>query len=347
MKLDIECQLALRDFTLEAGEQIDLKGITGLFGPSGCGKTTLLRILAGLETRASGRLVVADEVWQGKNIFLPPEKRRIAYVFQDTRLFPHLNVRGNLAFAHKRRSGPIGYDEVVERLNLRTLLERSTQALSGGEKQRVALGRALLSQPELMLLDEPMSALDGSRKEEIVPYLQSLPEQFQVPLIYVTHDRFELARLCPQLIMMDNGRTSGLQSSAGFQAWPGYKGHFQGTVISPASDEQDVLVELDDGDRLWLTGNSLKEGDDLSLTIHVDHCSIALSAPTDAGSTNILPARIVAIEHDEHGQALLRLDWRNKNLFAAVSPATLKRLKLQVGTELFCLVDKIQFVRET
>src|SRR5690606_6589074 len=127
------------------------------------------------------------------------------------------------------------------------------------------------------------------------------------PIIYVTHDRFELARLCPQVIMMQNGCTSGLQSSGGFQAWPGYKGHFQGTVTSPASDQQDAQITLTDGDQLTLADNSLQRGDTLALTVHADHCSIALSPPQDASCTNILPSRITAIDYDEHGQVLLTL----------------------------------------
>ena len=196
----------LGEFRLDAAFTAPARGITGLFGPSGCGKTTLLRCLAGL-ARMDGALSVGGEVWQDQRAFLAPHKRHAAYVFQDADLFSHLNVRGNLEFGLRRAGTPaaVSFDEVVALLNLSALLARSTTRLSGGERQRVAIGRALLSQPRLLLLDEPLAGLDASAKAEILPYLERLHAAIAVPVVYVSHDLAEIARLADYLVVMEAG----------------------------------------------------------------------------------------------------------------------------------------------
>jgi molybdate transport system ATP-binding protein len=204
----IEARLAgrLGDFHLDVAFSAPARGVIGLFGPSGCGKTTLLRCLAGL-TRMRGRLSVEGEVWQDEGVFLAPHRRRAAYVFQDADLFSHLNVRGNLEFGLRRAAPPIAiaFDEVVGLLGLESLLMRSTARLSGGERQRVAIGRALLSQPRLLLLDEPLAGLDALSKAEILPYLERLHAAVATPVIHVSHDLAEIARLADHLIVMQAG----------------------------------------------------------------------------------------------------------------------------------------------
>ena len=196
----------LGEFRLDVAFTAPAQGITGLFGPSGCGKTTLLRCLAGL-TRMRGTLRVSDEVWQDERVFLAPHRRRAAYVFQDADLFSHLNVRGNLEFGLRRAGTPVAVplDEVVALLGLEALLARSTAKLSGGERQRVAIGRALLSQPRLLLLDEPLAGLDTAAKTEILPYLERLHDAVAIPVVYVSHDLAEIARLADHLIVMKVG----------------------------------------------------------------------------------------------------------------------------------------------
>jgi molybdate transport system ATP-binding protein len=193
-------------FQLDAVFAAPARGITGLFGPSGSGKTTLLRCLAGL-TRLTGSLRVGDEVWQDERNFLPTHKRHAAYVFQDADLFAHLDVRGNLEYGLRRAGRPLvaRFEETVTLLGLRALLDRSVARLSGGERQRVAIGRALLSQPRLLLMDEPMSGMDAGAKAEILPYFERLHAAVSVPMILVSHDLGDIARLADHLVVMKAG----------------------------------------------------------------------------------------------------------------------------------------------
>ena len=199
---------------LDAAFEVPGRGITALVGPSGAGKTTLLRCVAGL-TQVSGLVRVGAEVWQGEGRFLPPHRRAVGYVFQQPSLLPHLSVRRNLEFGLKRSSAPmrIGFDEVAALLGVERLLDRSPERLSGGEQQRVAIGRALLSQPELLLMDEPVSSLDPDSKAEILPYLERLHQTLSIPVIYVSHDRAEVARLADRVLAMREGSVAALESN--------------------------------------------------------------------------------------------------------------------------------------
>ena len=193
-------------FRLDAGFEVPAAGVTAVFGPSGSGKTTLLRCIAGLE-RLQGRVAVRGEVWQDARSFLPPHRRPVGYVFQEPSLLPHLSVRGNLEFGLKRSAGGrLGLEEVVGFLGLRPLLGRGVLKLSGGERQRVAIGRALLSQPRLLLMDEPLAGLDSAAKAEILSYLQRLHQLMDIPVLYVSHDAAEVARLTDRLLLMQGGR---------------------------------------------------------------------------------------------------------------------------------------------
>lgn len=195
-------------FELDAALDMPPVGITALVGPSGSGKTTLLRCIAGL-TRLKGEVSLDGQVWQDAKHFTPAHKRPVGFVFQDAGLLTHLTVKANLLYAQKRAgetSATIGWDEVVELLRLGPLLARSTANLSGGERQRTALGRALLSQPELLLLDEPLSSLDADAKAQILPYLERLHRTLAMPVLYVSHDRAEVARLADRILIMKSGR---------------------------------------------------------------------------------------------------------------------------------------------
>ena len=198
--------LKLPEFTLEISREISAS-VTGLFGPSGAGKTSLLEIIAGLRKPTSGRLVLHERVLtdSAKRLQLPPEKRGVGYVPQDLALFPHLNARQNLFFGH-RVDSVVQPEKVIAVLELEPLLKRDISQLSGGEKQRIALGRALLASPKLLLMDEPLSSLDQRLKERILPYLKAIRIEFTVPMIYVSHSREEIALLCDEVLEMANGR---------------------------------------------------------------------------------------------------------------------------------------------
>ncbi len=198
----------LGTFQLDAALRLAPQGVTALVGPSGSGKTTLLRCIAGL-TRLPGDVRLDGESWQDKDHFVPAHRRPVGFVFQDASLLSHLTVRGNLLYAQKRAvnsAAPIAWDEVVDWLGLAPLLDRSTANLSGGERQRTALGRALLTQPRLLLMDEPLSSLDVAAKAEILPYLERLHQTLAIPVLYVSHDPAEVARLADHVLIMKDGR---------------------------------------------------------------------------------------------------------------------------------------------
>jgi len=198
------------DFRLEAEAEVPASGVTAVMGPSGSGKTTLLRCLAGL-ARASGRVMAGEAVWQDGRTFVPTHRRGVGLVFQEPSLLPHLSVRRNLDFAARRAGRGPGpdFDEVVEMLGLGALLERDPDRLSGGERQRAAVARALLSRPVLLLMDEPLSSLDAAGKAEVLPYLEQLHRSLSLPVIYVSHDASEVARLADRVLRMEAGRLRG------------------------------------------------------------------------------------------------------------------------------------------
>jgi molybdate transport system ATP-binding protein len=207
--IDISLSGKAGGFTLDATFCVPAQGVTAIWGPSGSGKTTLLRAIAGL-THLAGHVRIGDDIWQDGRDFLPVHKRRVGYVFQEASLLPHLSVQGNLDFARKRAVRAAGSraleDSLIERLNLSPLLHRSVHKLSGGERQRVALARALISAPNILLMDEPLSSLDGEAKAQIVPMIASLSRDIGLPILYVSHDAYEVERLADRILRLSKGQ---------------------------------------------------------------------------------------------------------------------------------------------
>ena len=207
--LQVSIQKQLEAFALQVSFVLASRGITVLWGASGSGKTTLLQCLAGLLRPDAGRITCREAVWfdAEQGVCLVPERRRIGYVFQDVRLFPHLSVRSNMLFGRRFR-GPSGvsFEDVVALLGLGRLLHRTPSDLSGGEKQRVAVGRALLAWPELLLMDEPLTGLDRGKREEIMAYIKAIPERFGVPILYVTHSDAERRFLADRVLNLEDGK---------------------------------------------------------------------------------------------------------------------------------------------
>ncbi len=202
-------QKQLEAFALQVAFALDPHGITVLWGASGSGKTTLLQCLAGLIRPDAGRIVCRGDVWfdAERGVCLAPERRRLGYVFQDVRLFPHLSVRANMLFGRRfRGTSGVAFEDVVALLDLGRLLHRTPSDLSGGEKQRVAVGRALLACPELLLMDEPLTGLDRRRREEIMAYVKAIPERFGVPVLYVTHSDAERRFLADRVLSLEDGK---------------------------------------------------------------------------------------------------------------------------------------------
>ena len=310
-------RLARRDFTLDVALQLPGRGITALFGPSGCGKTTLLRALAGLD-RAAGRVALGDEVWQDDAIrqWRPTHQRPLGYVIQDSALFPHLDVRANLAYG-QRRSGAaaagFALDAVVDLLGIAALMGRRPATLSGGERQRVAIARALATAPRLLLMDEPLAALDGPRKAEILPYLDRLQRELALPIIYVTHAMDEVARLADHLVLLDAGRVRAAGPLAELLARPDLPLARQddaGVVIIATVDQHDEAYGLSrvvfDGGALWVGQTPAAPGQSVRARVLARDVSVTRQAPLQTSVVNVLPVLLDELQTDR-STALLRL----------------------------------------
>ena len=220
-----EFRSVLGRFTLDAAFEAPAAGVTALFGPSGCGKTTILRCIAGLIRIKDGFCDIDGDIWQDRDgAFLPTYRRPLGYVFQEASLFPHLSVRRNLLFGAPREKPvdrpEIDFNEVIDLLGIRALLDRSPRNLSGGERQRGGIGRALLTQPKLLLMDEPLSALDRKTKSEILPFIEKLRDHFSLPIFYITHDMTEVERLADQVVLIDKGHVVASGPLAQLQSDP-------------------------------------------------------------------------------------------------------------------------------
>jgi molybdate transport system ATP-binding protein len=259
--LEVNFRLQRGGFELALNERFELDGVTVLFGPNGSGKSMSLRTIAGLEPDAMGRVKFNDEVWQDTTagVFLPAHKRPVTLVFQDARLFAHLDVSGNLRFAERRarRDGPeVVRDEVIAAFEIGHLLDRQPAGLSGGERQRVVMARALLTRPSLILMDEPLAALDVQRRAQALSFIEQIPERFSIPLVYVTHQIDEVVRLASQLVLIANGKVEAQGPAADLMArldLPPFTGRFEaGSLIEARITAQDdafmlTTVELEPG----------------------------------------------------------------------------------------------------
>lgn len=316
--MEARFQLDYPGFSLDVDLQLPEKGVTALFGHSGSGKTTVLRCVAGLNRAPGGRLVVGGGVWQddAADIFLPTYQRPLGLVFQEASLFPHLNVRRNLEYGMKRagNGGGEGYQRTLELLGIQHLQERSPAGLSGGERQRVAIARALLTRPRLLLMDEPLAALDLKRKLEILPYLEKLRDELDIPMLYVSHAPDEVARLADHLVLMDGGRVvaSGplMETLARADLPPAFADDagvvLEATVVT---HELDGLTRLElPAGHLYVSRLDELPGRRLRCRIHARDVSIALQARADSSILNTLPATVAAVvATDTPGHVLVQL----------------------------------------
>jgi len=353
----ITAKLSIRydDFTLDADLTLPSRGITVFFGHSGCGKTTCLRAIAGLAKLEQGEVSVAGEVWQSSqsNQFLPTYKRELGYVFQEPGLFPHLTVEANLQFGAKRISAHkrvVKANEVIELLGIEPLLKRYPAQLSGGEKQRVAIARALLTSPKLLLMDEPLSALDQPRKQEFLPYLERLHRELDLPILYVTHSMQELARLADHIVLFDKGSIIASGEAHEIMSDPQYDALF-GDEIGSVFDTQVVamhenrMTELDcDGLSIWAVGYIAEHGVSYRCRILASDVGLSLEEPKFSTVLNRFPATIIEIQSTlaEDGQALVVLELENQQrLLSKITLKSLHELNLYEGLKVWALVKSV------
>ena len=350
----IQVQLQLQRASFQLDVQLDLpaEGFTALFGPSGCGKTTILRSIAGLEREAQGSVSVNGLVWQDPHQWVPPHQRELGYVFQEASLFPHLSVRSNLAYGRRRSSGASSaeqIDHLIDLLGIATLLDRRPQSLSGGERQRVAIARALAVNPKLLLMDEPLAALDVRRKQEILPYLESLQRDLKIPVLYVTHAPDEVTRLAQHLVVLESGRvlaSGSLIETLARVDLPISVADDLGTVIAATVAEVDERWKLAklafNGGELWTRAQGLSLGALVRVRVLARDVSIACERPTLSTIQNVLPARIVELAHDDaEGQARVRLQLGESALIARVTQRSVIDLSLQPGQSVWVQVKSV------
>ncbi|MEJ8563130.1 molybdenum ABC transporter ATP-binding protein [Yoonia sp. GPGPB17] len=340
IKVDIKKRLG--DFQLDVQFEAP-RGVTAIFGRSGSGKTSLVNAVAGLLRPDAGRIAVGDAVLfdPETRTDLPPQKRRIGYVFQDARLFPHMTVMRNLGYG-----GSHDAERVIDVLGLAQLLDRMPAKLSGGERQRVALGRALMCNPQLLLMDEPLAALDAPRKAEILPFIERLRDEVQVPMIYVSHDVSEVARLATTLVVIEGGRvsTSGPVGEvlSQPQAVPLLGVRAAGAVITTKVAGRlldDGLTELAfSGGRLMLPGILGVLGQTIRIRIPAQDVILANDAPTGVSALNVLPVTITKIEYGRGPGVAVGLQAGDDHLLARVTRRSAQRMELAVGKQIYAII---------
>jgi len=350
MNLEVALRHRFGAFGLDAKFRVERPGITALFGPSGAGKTTVVNAIAGLLRPDEGRIVIDGETLldTAARIFVPARLRRAGYVFQDARLFPHLSVEGNLRFGWLRtgrRATQTEFDEILDLLGLETLLGRKPARLSGGEKSRVALGRALLASPRLLLLDEPLAALDAARKAEILPWFERLRDRARLPMIYVTHSADEVSRLADAIIVLEAGRLAAQGSVFDILSDPelGALVPADGAVFPARIVEQraDRLTALGfDGGTLLVPRISRPAGTPIRVRMRADDVMLALAAPEAISANNVLPAEVVAIRTRD-ANADIRLICGNVRFVSRITQSSLARLALVPGMQVFAIVKSV------
>ncbi|NTV95785.1 MAG: molybdenum ABC transporter ATP-binding protein [Thiobacillus sp.] len=342
------------EFSLDVDLDLPGRGVTALFGPSGSGKTTLLRLIAGLD-RAPGHLEVNGEVWQDDRVFLPTHKRALGYVFQEASLFPHLTARGNLEYGLKRVPAAerrVDMARVLDLLGIGHLLERRPDRLSGGERQRVAIARALLTSPRVLLMDEPLSALDLARKQEILPYLERLHDEMEIPILYVSHAPDEVARLADHIVALDNGRAVAegpLAATLARLDLPIRLGEDAGVVIDAtigARDEAWHLIRADfAGGELWVRDTGHAIGHRVRVRILARDVSLALTHQDDTSILNLLPGTVAELADDGHpALALVRVDVGGTAIVARLTRRSAVALGLAPGQPVWAQVKAVALI---
>jgi molybdate transport system ATP-binding protein len=353
MSLEVDIDHARDTFHI-AARFAAAPGLTALFGRSGAGKTTLIDIVGGLVRPDRGRVAVDGQVLvdTARGIFVPSHHRRIGYVFQDSRLFPHLSVRRNLLYGRwfNRDAGGTGADlmSVVDLLGIGHLLERRPGSLSGGEKQRVAIGRALLAHPQLLLMDEPLAALDEARRAEILPYIERLRDEMGVPILYVSHSVAEVARLATTVVILTNGKVTAVGPVADILplADSGDGGSVLDATVARHDEAFQLSVLASAAGELQVPRLSAPVGAPVRAYIRARDVMLSLKPPEEISALNVLAGRITAIEAGTGGaQAEVKLDCSGATLTARLTAKSVQRLALAPGKPVYAVIKSVSFER--
>ncbi len=341
------------DFLLEVSLALPGRGVTAIYGPSGSGKTTLLRCVAGLERAPQGFLSVNGEVWQGGNegSFVPVHMRPLGYVFQEASLFVHLDVQGNLDYgmqrvpASKRR---VSMARAIELLGIGPLLGRRSDTLSGGERQRVAIARALATSPSLLMMDEPLASLDVQRKAEILPYLERLHDELDIPVLYVSHSPDEVARLADHLVLLEAGRVLAAGPARELMTrmdLPMAHGDSAAAIIDATVSRVDPKYHLSHADfsggQISLLNPQLAVGQHVRVRIQARDVSLTLARQVGSSVLNIFAARVTGLSPDSPGQVMVALDAGGSTLLARITQKSADALELAPGQQVFAQVKGV------
>jgi molybdate transport system ATP-binding protein len=355
MSIHAQFKLSYPGFTLDVDLDLPGQGVTALFGPSGCGKTSVLRCMAGLTRASQGQLSVHGETWQSDTLFMPAHRRPVGYVFQEANLFGHLSVRKNLEYGQSRvpvASRRVEFEHMVKLMGIDALLARMPQSLSGGERQRVAIARALLTSPRLLLMDEPLAALDFKRKQEILPYLERLHEELDIPVVYVSHAPDEVARLADHLVVMDAGRAVAcgpLMETLARTDLPIHLGEDAGVVLDGVVAERDMQWYLARvafaGGSLWVRDGGQRQGQAVRVRILARDVSIALEKLEGISIQNCLPVIVDQLADDTHpALTLLRLQVGQSLLLARLTKRAAAELTLAPGKPVWVQIKAVALI---
>jgi molybdate transport system ATP-binding protein len=353
MSIEAHVRHKFSAFILDVTIAVERPGITVLFGPSGSGKTTTINALAGLFRPLHGRIIIGDRTVLDtqRGIQVPASERRIGYVFQDARLFPHMSVHDNLRFGWRRtgRRDRAALADIISLLGLDALVDRKPAKLSGGERSRVALGRALLTDPELLLLDEPLAALDVARREEILPYLETLRDHARIPMFYVTHSVEELSRLADKVVVLNAGHVTSTGSVFDLLSDLEFS-HLTGTpsygaviaVLVSGQREAEGLTTLSfDGGEIAVPRIERPTGTALRVRVRAEDVLLAREAPSGISANNLLPTTVTAIQSQDGVHADIQLVCGGIKLVARITKASLVRLQIVTSMRLFAVVKSV------
>lgn len=343
------CNIRLHrnEFSLNASFDIPARGVLGIFGDSGSGKTTLLRCIAGLENNARGEIKINQNIWLNNAHSKPSYARNVGYVFQDNRLFPHKNVQDNLDYGLKRnareQSHIIDQTYLIELLEIQHLLQRMPDQLSGGEKQRVAIARALLRNPEILLLDEPLASLDAQRKQDILPYIDRLNDELNIPMLYVSHNLDEIIHLCDHLLILDQGQVrfqgelhEALISPQSPLARTGNAAALiDGHVIKRETEYGISTIQTHAGNQLQIQG-LLPAGKHVRLRVPANNVSLCLEQPENTSILNIIQGRVhERMDALDSHVVLLQIDCNGDKVLTRISKKSYADLKLEPGKDVY------------